>query len=240
MKRFTSLTPTKNRLPRQKLAQINPTTERSIPLNRGADSVMDEDGPEGSVFSFNRHLYFHGPIDRKSHFELKQAITALVVSTRQEEFSHLAASDPLFRVDHRFLDCPPVFLHLDSPGGDLLAGLALADFIRTIRNPDIHCLVEGEASSAASLLACVCSKRYIYPSAIMRIHQLRGTITGNYAEVNDEWVNCQNSQEKMVKIYHQFTNMTLAQIRRYLKQEREWDAQTCLKMGLVDEIIDPK
>jgi ATP-dependent protease ClpP protease subunit len=73
----------------------------------------------------------------------------------------------------------------------------------------------------------------------MLIHELRSTTTWNkMSELEGEIENLKKTMEQIKDIYAENTNMTRSELSKILKKDVDWDAEECLKRGLVDEIID--
>ena len=75
----------------------------------------------------------------------------------------------------QFVDAPmrsKGTLWIDSCGGSVYAGLAIATLIR-LRALDVTAVVVGECSSAALLPFAACSKRFVTPHATLLFHPMR-------------------------------------------------------------------
>ena len=77
-----------------------------------------------------------------------------------------------------------IALYINSPGGQVTAGLAIYDTMRYIR-PDIVTLCIGQAASMGSLLlaAGAKGKRYALPHARIMIHQPSGGFQGQATDI---------------------------------------------------------
>lgn len=131
----------------------------------------------------------------------------------------------------------PIELRIYSEGGDLFAGLAAVDSIRNIKTP-IHTYVEGSAASAATLMSVCGSKRFMYKHSVMLIHQISALMVhGTHEQFKDEMANQALFMSKIENLYLEKTNMSIDEIRDMLKHDLWLDSETCLKLGLVDEVI---
>lgn len=63
-----------------------------------------------------------------------------------------------------------VHLRINSPGGDVFAGLAMAQLVREYGG-DVVAHVDGYAASAASLMAVACDRIVMGPGSLMMIHK---------------------------------------------------------------------
>ena len=136
-----------------------------------------------------------------------------------------------------FVDTP-ILLHIKSYGGSVFAGLAAMDTIQDIqKRVPIYTIVEGCSASAGTFLSVVGTKRYMRRNAWMLIHQLSSGLWGKYAEIKDEVDNLDRLMDTIKRIYKEHTKVPMKELDGILKRDIWWDAQTCLKYGLIDEII---
>ena len=129
----------------------------------------------------------------------------------------------------------PIFLHINSYGGDLFESMAGIDAILNSEIP-IHTIIEGTAASAATLLSIVGKKRYITKHSYMLIHQLSGSMWGTMAELEDDHTNNQALMDRLYKLYMEYSNLTKSKLKKLLKKDIWWDAEKCIEVGLVDGI----
>ena len=101
----------------------------------------------------------------------------------------------------------------------------------------IYTIIEGEAASAATLISVVGHKRFINSNAHMLIHQITSGFWGKMMEIEDEFKNLNLYMSKLKSIYENHTNLSEKKLNRILKKDIVWDSDTCLKYGLVDEIL---
>ena len=171
----------------------------------------------------NNRIYFYSGVETKNVLGLNKTIREL-----SAEIQHSAA----------VLECPPasIFLHVNSHGGDLFSGLAAMDEIRKSKTPIIS-IVDGCAASAATLMTIAADKRQINKHAYMLIHQLSSGMWGKYKEMKDEMENYDNMMKTIRDIYLEYTKIPKKKLNEILEHDLWFDAETCLKYGLVDEII---
>ena len=111
------------------------------------------------------------------------------------------------------------------------------DTIKNCKTP-VHSYIDGSAASAATLISVVAKKRFIFPNSFMLIHQLSSAMWGNYEAMKDEMENLDLIMGKIKKIYKEHTNMSARQITEILKRDKWFEAEKCLELGLVDEIVE--
>ena len=84
-------------------------------------------------------------------------------------------------------------------------------------------------------------KRIITKNSYMLIHELKSSFWGKMSEIEDEYSNLQNLTNLIKNLYKKHTNLSLTGkdgINNILKHDLWWDANKCLKLGLVDEILE--
>ena len=86
-------------------------------------------------------------------------------------------------------------------------------------------------------MSIVADHRQINKHAYMLIHQLSSGMWGKYSELKDEIENLDRLMEMIKSIYTEYTKLPLDKLEKILEHDIWFDAETCLKYGLVDEII---
>jgi ATP-dependent protease ClpP protease subunit len=71
----------------------------------------------------------------------------------------------------------------------------------------------------------------------MLIHQLSGGMWGKYEELVDDFKNATVLMERINEIYKKHTKIPPKVLKDILKRDIWFDSATCLKYGLVDEVI---
>ena len=191
------------------------------------DSLSESMGPSSSdnnlvSFSQNR-IYFYSAVTRPKILTLNKGIHDLNISL-------LSKTYPLE------YDPPPIKLHINSYGGSVFAGLAAIDYIKNSKI-EIHTIIDGCAASAATLMSCVASRRYMHKHSCMLVHQLSGMMWGKFQEMQDDMENSTMLMKKIKDIYREHTKIPKREMDNILKHDLWWEAEKCLEYGLVDEII---
>lgn len=81
-------------------------------------------------------------------------------------------------------DCngEPVDVHINSGGGHMMAGMAIANMLKKYKG-ETTCYVDGIAASAASLIAFGCDKVVIPENAYLMMHKPMSYCSGNADEL---------------------------------------------------------
>lgn len=131
----------------------------------------------------------------------------------------------------------PIYLHINSGGGDLMAAMSAVDAMKRSVVP-IYTVVDGKAASAASLISVCGVKRYITRHSYMLIHQLSSGVIGKYQDIEDEYDNCNLMMDDIIEIYKEGSSLTEKKIKKFLKRDKWWKAELCMNYGLVDDYIE--
>ena len=177
----------------------------------------------GIIQDINNDIYFYAPVTQRSCFELKNKLM------------DLDAKSKIFQVQYK-IDPPPIHLHIQSEGGSLYHTLYIIDLIRKMETP-VYTYVDGFAASAASLMSVVGAKRYMTENSLILIHQLSGSESGKYNEMQDQMTNMRILMSIIRKIYLEYTKLDENTLNALLQKDLWLESKTCLTYGLVDEII---
>lgn len=185
--------------------------------------MTDSDDFNAVEFSGN-NIFFYSTVNRPKILKLNKAMTNLGNSLATRAFMYGSEKTDSIR------------LHINSYGGSVFAGLSAVDYILTSKVP-VETIIEGCAASAATLMSVVGSKRYIHKNACMLVHQLSGHMWGKFQDMEDDMENSKMLMKKIKGIYRRYTKIPEDKMDEILKHDIWWDAEQCLKYGLVDEII---
>ena len=168
-------------------------------------------------------IYYYANVNRESVVELNKKVGE--IESKSLTLGHNLDITP-----------PELKIFINSGGGSITAGISSMDTILRCKVP-VHTYVDGFAASAATFLSVVGTKRYMSRNSYMLIHQLSSSLWGKYSEIEDEKKNLDLMMETIKNIYKEYTKVRMKKLDEILKHDLLWDAKTCLKYGLVDEII---
>ena len=181
-------------------------------------------GVDKGVEINDNRLYFYAPVTESSVLEFTKLLHALDV-----EMQHLAIRLGVKDV--------PIQVHIHSGGGDLFAGLAAVDAILSTKS-SVHTYILGQAASAATLMSLVGKQRFIHRNSFMLIHQLSSfMLQGTHEQFKDEFENQERLMEQIKRIYREHAGMDDDTLEDLLKHDLWLNAERCLDLGLVDEVV---
>lgn len=196
------------------------------PIEYRATRGAGTETPRLTVETVDNHVYFYADVDSDRCLALVRAIREADAALRSEHLSRGMEGMP----------STPIWLHIYSAGGDLFTGFSVADQLSMIKSP-IYSVVEGICASAATLISMSCTKRYILPRSFMLIHQLSAFVWGTHEQFKDEMSLQQKAMDRLVEFYVSKSSVTEEELRSMLTRDFWMDAESCLKLGFVDEIL---
>lgn len=192
-------------------------------------------GTTGSQYirSVGSDIYFYAGIDKKNVMALQKETQKVVdnIVLKAHEAEKIGC----------IVTYPPIKLHINSPGGHIHPAFAFIDFMTQLRlrNSKIvfHTIIEGGSASAATLISVTGDRRFITEYGYMLIHQLAGANWGKYSELKDDMKNSTDLMNRIKQIYVKHSKLNDKELNKLLKHDLYWDANKCLAVGLVDEIL---
>jgi ATP-dependent protease ClpP protease subunit len=175
------------------------------------------------VSTQDNRIYFYSEVSRPKILALNKSIVRVGNSIKNRS-NVLSAPDV------------PIELHICSYGGSVFSGFAAVDYIINSDVP-VHSVIDGCAASAATIMSVVAERRFMHKHSFMLIHQLSSGMWGNYEALRDSMENCDTLMETIRGIYDKHTKIPKKQLNDILKRDLWFDAETCLKYGLIDDII---
>ena len=131
-----------------------------------------------------------------------------------------------------------MYMYINSPGGSVIAGLALYDTIQHIASPVITANIGMAASMASFILgAGERGKRIALPHSRVMIHQPMGGSEGQAEDVRVEAEQIMRIKNTLVTMYADMTGQTRERLLSDLDRDNYMSAQQALDYGLIDKII---
>lgn len=132
----------------------------------------------------------------------------------------------------------PVYVYIDSPGGDVSAGFAIYDMIRFVSCP-VVLIGNGLIASAAALilLAVPAERRVGFPNSEYLIHQPLSGMKGTASDILIHAENLSKTKSKINKIISDATGKKLSQVQKDTDRDYWLNAEEALEYGLISKII---
>jgi ATP-dependent Clp protease, protease subunit len=132
----------------------------------------------------------------------------------------------------------PIELRINSPGGDLLSGLALVDTIGQLRCP-VATTCAGLAASMASVVLSVGTRgqRRATPNARILIHQpWTGQFQGQAADLERTAEEVLRLRRRVDGILAEATGQSVERIHHDTDRDTWFSAEEAVAYGLIDEV----
>lgn len=128
-----------------------------------------------------------------------------------------------------------ISIYINSPGGEVNAGLALYDTMQYIK-PDVQTICTGQAYNVAALLLAsgAKGKRIALPHSNFLLRQPVGGIGGQATDIeiqNRENVKVKN---RLIELYAKHTGKTSKQVAKDTERDCFLDAKEAKEYGLID------
>jgi ATP-dependent Clp protease protease subunit len=133
----------------------------------------------------------------------------------------------------------PIQMYINSPGGQVYAGMAIYDTMQMIPNP-ISTLAVGMTASFATVLLTAGTKgqRYALPHATIHMHQPLGGASGQASDIEIQAKEILRLKDRLNEILSEHTGQTVKAIERDTNRDFFLDAEGAVKYGLVDQVME--
>jgi len=185
--------------------------------------VIQSDGrAERSFDIFSRLL------DERIVF-LGTVIDSEVANLITAQLLHLAASDP----DR------DISLYVNSPGGEVYAGMAIYDTMRFIQ-PDVVTVCCGVAMSMGAVILAggAQGKRMALPNSRILIHQPHGGYQGQAADIEIHAREALFLRDLLEETFVENTGQTKEQIHDDMDRDRFFTPEQAVAYGLIDRVSE--
>ena len=131
-----------------------------------------------------------------------------------------------------------ITMYINSPGGEVLAGLGIYDTMQYIM-PDVSTICVGMAASMGSflLMGGAKGKRYIFPNCEVMIHQPSGSTQGKESDIQRAAIHIARLKDKLYKEYNKHTGQSIEKLTADMDRDTWMTAEEALAYGIVDKII---
>ena len=177
-------------------------------------------GEDSKVKNIGNHIYFYSDITDKTIRDLNILIKGM--------------TDEILDNDEINV---PIFLHINSKGGDYTSAIAAHDTIKCNTVP-IFTVAEGNVASGAAIMYVGGQKRFMMPNATILIHHISGGIEGTTQDMKRDMASIETMSIIMKKIYSECCCINDQELQRLMDNEILLNAEECIKHKIADKIID--
>jgi ATP-dependent Clp protease protease subunit len=133
----------------------------------------------------------------------------------------------------------PIQMYINSPGGQVYAGMAIYDTMQMITNP-ISTLAVGMTASFGTVLLTAGTKgqRYALPNATIHMHQPLGGAQGQASDIEIQAREILRLKVQLNDILARHTGKNIDTIDRDTNRDFYLDAKGAVDYGLVDQVME--
>jgi ATP-dependent Clp protease protease subunit len=133
----------------------------------------------------------------------------------------------------------PIQMYINSPGGQVYAGLAIYDTMQMIPNP-ISTLAVGMTASFGTVLLTAGTKgqRYALPHATIHMHQPLGGVQGQASDIEIQAREILRLKERLNEILAHHTGQKIDTIEKDTERDYYLNAHHAVEYGLVDQVME--
>ena len=130
-----------------------------------------------------------------------------------------------------------IMMYINSPGGSVVAGMAIYDTMNYIKC-DVCTICVGMAASMGAILLSsgAKGKRYALPNSEVMIHQPLGGFQGQASDIKIHAEHMMRTKKLINKILSENTGMPLETIEKDTDRDNFMSADEAKKYGLIDKI----
>lgn len=131
----------------------------------------------------------------------------------------------------------PLDIRIDSTGGDVYEGFAIASAIQRYEG-ETHAFVDGIAASAASYIAVMADKVTMNDFSMIMIHNAWTIAIGNRNELRELADRMENIDSTIAGIIAARSSLDLDQVKEAMDAETWYTGNDALEAGMCDEVIE--
>ncbi|XP_049877948.1 ATP-dependent Clp protease proteolytic subunit [Pectinophora gossypiella] len=133
----------------------------------------------------------------------------------------------------------PVHLYINSPGGNVTAGLGIYDTMQYI-TPPVATWCVGQACSMASLLlaAGASGMRHALPNSRIMIHQPSGGVRGQATDIQIQAEEILKLKAQINCLYVRHTGLPTEKVQLSMERDYFMSPTEAKKFGLIDNVLE--
>lgn len=133
----------------------------------------------------------------------------------------------------------PIYVYINSPGGDVDSGFAIYDMIRYVESP-VTVVGMGLVASAAALiyLSVPSERRLALPNSTYLIHQPLSQLKGTAIEIDIYARKLEELRKKLDSVIAEATGKDSIEVRNDTERDHWLSAEEAKAYGLVGRIVE--
>ena len=132
----------------------------------------------------------------------------------------------------------PIRMYINSPGGQVYAGMAIYDTMQQVSAP-VSTVAVGFTASFGTILLAAGQKgmRYALPNATIHMHQPLGGAQGQASDIEIQAKEILRLRADLNQILSHHTRQSVATIEKDTDRDLYMSAQQAMDYGLVDQVL---
>lgn len=169
--------------------------------------------------------------------ELFEARVILISAPVDAKLAHAVNSKLLALERHN--DRDPIYMMINSPGGEVHSGFSIFDTARFVR-PPVVTIVTGLAASMGSIIT-LCAKpehRFAFPNSKILIHQPSiGGIGGSVSDIEIHAKDLIETKNRIIDLYVKECGREPSEVQKALDRDNWMSPEAAVKFGHISRII---
>ncbi len=134
-------------------------------------------------------------------------------------------------------DTTPIYMYINSPGGEVTAGLAIYDTMQYIKSP-VHTVCIGMACSMGAIILAggAQNKRSALPNAEIMIHQPSGGTYGQTTEILIYADLMKKCRKRLEAILVQHTGLDHKRVNKLLERDLFMSSEEAKNLNIIDKV----
>jgi ATP-dependent Clp protease protease subunit len=134
-----------------------------------------------------------------------------------------------------------IFFYINSPGGEVAAGLAIYDTMQYIK-PDVATVCIGQAASMGAVLLAggAKEKRSALEHARVMIHQPLGGFRGQASDIEIHAKEILRVKSELNQILSHHTGKSIKELEKDSDRDNFMTSKEAVKYGIIDKVFDRK
>jgi ATP-dependent Clp protease protease subunit len=131
-----------------------------------------------------------------------------------------------------------IFIYINSPGGQVYAGLAIYDTMQFIK-PDVQTICVGIAMSMGALILAggTKGKRMALPNSKILIHQVSGGFQGQGTDIEIQARETIALKRRLEEIISQHTGKDIDEVSKDMERDYYMTSEEAKSYGIIDNVI---
>ena len=134
-----------------------------------------------------------------------------------------------------------IHLYINSPGGEVNAGLAIYDTMQFIK-PDVSTVCTGQAASMGAVILAggTSKKRFALPHSRIMIHQPWGGFQGQATDIDIHAKEILSTREQLNQILSNHTGRDLNVVQSDTERDNFMSGEEAAQYGIIDRVISQR